>query len=182
MRLEKVKAEASALQGQGDVAGVELAPAAPPVAGSDIGRRVYSAEICRVLADDLVAWVWESEDHYLLVDWLVSRGIPRGSVSAVLKNDPVFYAAWDYALTVQLARVLRRGLECRADAQVTKLVMMAEHGYKEQQEVTADVGQGRLMPGTIEEADRMIEALQAHRASLTQMVEQARQIPSVVVG
>jgi hypothetical protein len=178
--LERIKAELPVAAGE--VPGVVLAALAPPVAGSEIGRRLYTAEVCRALADDLVSWVWSSTDHYLLVEWLVERGIPQGSVTSILKNDPVFCAAWDYALTVQHARVLRRGLECRADAQVTKLVLMSAHGYKEQQEVMAEVGASRQMPGTIEEADRMIEALVTHRAALAGMVAQAAAIESAVVG
>jgi hypothetical protein len=154
---------------------------APPVAGSKISGILYTEPMCEALADDLVEWLWESPEHYIMVEWLVAKGISNSTLSGPLKGNRVFMAAWEYAMTVQEARLLRRGLECRSDAQVTKLALMARHGYKEQQEVTGEMGV-RALPGNVEETDRMIEALQAHRAALAGMVEQARQIESAVVS
>lgn len=183
-KFEEAKAEAARQEREQGLAPgtivVKREVPTPPVAGSRIVDKLYSEPMCAALADDLVEWLWASEDHYIMAEWLVAKGIPRSTVECTLRRDRVFGPAWEYALTVQEARVLRRGLECRADAQVTKLVLISQHKYREQDvSVAAAV---TVLPGSVEETERMIETLQAHRAALAGIVEEARRIESAVVN
>lgn len=145
--------------------------------------RKYTAEVIGVLREHL-DWWREVEGNYLLLQWCQSVGIARFEALRLCAMDADFKSAWDLMKEKEELRLVMDGLEGRKDPQMSKFVLASHHDYKGERmvEVEGEIGLVPRLPSSPEETRVLIEQLEAHRASLSKMVEDAKQLGPALAG
>lgn len=132
-------------------------------------------------AEDLLLWL-EDENNLWFRDWAIGSGLYPEVLSRWSTKNAVFRQAMAVAEMVQEARLVRGGLLNKFNSRIVALCLEHRHNWASRQQLSVETPSHQTFPGSVEEADKQIAELQAHRASLTEMLEQARAVGSIIVN
>jgi hypothetical protein len=151
---------------------------------------VYTPEKVAALTQSLEEY-FDATSSLYFETWASGQHLHMRQVRRIAEENPNFCEVFERCGCLQASRLLEGStrpadmatnqLRYAVNPKMATLVLQAKHGYKTQQEIAVEVSAERSMPSTIEEADRMIEALSAHRNALAEMVEQAELVESCIV-
>ncbi len=151
---------------------------------------VYTPEKVAALTQSLQEY-FDATSSLFFETWAASEGLHMRQVRRLVEANQEFAETFERMGAIQASRLLEGStrpadmttnqLRYAVNPKMATLVLQAKHGYKTQQEIAVEVSAERNMPSSVEEADRMIETVTAHRAALVEMVEQANSVDSAIV-
>lgn len=149
-------------------------PAAEPGAPYCTRQGVHGPHHVKGLAEDLMDWLREDASHFLMVDWLVSRGIPDSSMRTICDRNACFAEVFEMAKLVQRSRIEHGVLEGVLTERLGILMLVNFHGYTDgSKDVNLSVSGSPRLPPTVEETKEMILQLKEHQADLERVLTMA---------
>lgn len=147
------------------------------------GRKpTWGDEQIEEAAESLLDWLEaDPENHLWFKDWAIENNLPPEYLSRWSERNPIFRQAMGVAEMAQEARLVNGGLKNRLNARIVALVLESRHRWAGRQQLAVEMPAEQRMPSSIEEANKLIEAVSAHRDSLIGIVEQARVLGTAIV-
>lgn len=152
---------------------------------------VYTPQRIAELKDSMVRY-FDSSDSLFFESWAVSEGIHMRQVRRLVEADEGFAETFERCGAIQASRLLEGStrpmpttgnhVRYAVNPRTAILVLQAKHSYGLKSEVTVSEPSEGLQLDSPENCDKAIRQAQERKQQLTEMLEQARTIGSIVVG
>lgn len=141
----------------------------------------YTEEVVGRLVEDLESWLLE-RGYFLFLDWCQHVGVPRQTISELVVRDERLKVAVKLAYEREERFLQVMGLSGQVEPQIAKLILISKHGYTDRVEGLIGAMEGGMeMPHTVDGMEKMISELQARKAELAGIVDQAKALGSGIV-
>lgn len=142
---------------------------------------VWTAERIQELGERLLAW---SQDpaHWFLKEFAAAENIPASHLSRLSLANPAFAEIMERVSDILETRLLRGGLDSKLNHNIVKLICVSKYGYSEQTNVAVTAVAAKPVLSTVQDCERAIAEAEDQKRMLEGLVEDARLLPSIVVG